>query len=76
MTLEHLENAFYSGGLAKYDQAAFVAAGLPVWSRGRFEQIAAHEATHVAFLESALGDAATAACNYSLYVFFFRFVAL
>ncbi|KZS93402.1 hypothetical protein SISNIDRAFT_507377 [Sistotremastrum niveocremeum HHB9708] len=65
LTLEHLENAFYTLGLSEFDQDAFVKAGLPAFTRGRFEQIAEHEATHVQFLTEALGPDATAACNYS-----------
>lgn len=68
LTLEHLENAFYNEGLNKYSQDDFVQAGLPVWARGRFEQIAKHEATHVAFLEAALGSHAVQPCEYNLYV--------
>ncbi|KDQ58804.1 hypothetical protein JAAARDRAFT_47125 [Jaapia argillacea MUCL 33604] len=65
LTLEHLENAFYSGALAKFDEAAFESAGLPSWARGRFVQIGQHEAAHVAFLSAALGSAATQPCEYS-----------
>ncbi|KAJ7696462.1 ferritin-like domain-containing protein [Mycena rosella] len=65
LTLEHLENAFYSGALAKYSREDFEKAGLPSWARGRFVQVAAHEAAHVAFLSGALGDKATQPCNYS-----------
>jgi len=65
LTLEHLENAFYTLGLSQFDEAAFVKAGLPAFTRGRFAQIAEHEATHVQFLTEALGSDATAACNYS-----------
>ncbi|KAJ7931754.1 ferritin-like domain-containing protein [Mycena leptocephala] len=65
LTLEHLENAFYSGALAKFSQHDFVKAGLPSWARDRFAQVAAHEAAHVAFLSKALGDKATQPCNYS-----------
>ncbi|KAG8993358.1 hypothetical protein FRB94_010842 [Tulasnella sp. JGI-2019a] len=65
LTLEYLEDNFYSGALAKFDAAAFEAAGFPSWVRARFEQIAAHEAAHVAFLAGALGSSATAACQYS-----------
>ncbi|KAJ7087701.1 ferritin-like domain-containing protein [Mycena crocata] len=40
-------------------------AGLPNWARGRFAQVAEHEAAHVAFLSKALGGKATQPCNYS-----------
>ncbi|KAF4621453.1 hypothetical protein D9613_000056 [Agrocybe pediades] len=66
LTLEHIENAFYSGALAKFDAQAFLDAGLPSFARGRFEQIAAHEQAHVDFLTSALGNKATKACVYDL----------
>ncbi|KAJ6581852.1 ferritin-like domain-containing protein, partial [Mycena capillaripes] len=65
LTLEHLENAFYSGALKKFSEADFQSAGLSSWSRGRFVQVAQHEAAHVAFLSKALGDKATQPCNYS-----------
>jgi hypothetical protein len=81
LTLEHLENAFCefesacdtqsltylpdSGALAQFDAGAFEAAGYQSWVRDRFQQIADHEASHVAFLAGALGDAATKPCNYS-----------
>ncbi|KZS87906.1 hypothetical protein SISNIDRAFT_418906 [Sistotremastrum niveocremeum HHB9708] len=64
LTLEHLEAAFYSQYLDQFDAAAFEKDGYAPWVRGRFEQIAQHEATHVSFLSSALGDAATKACTY------------
>jgi hypothetical protein len=70
LTLEHLENNFYKGALDKFDAAAFTEAGFPAWVRDRFTQIAAHEASHVAFLQTALGSAATQACEYSLSVLF------
>ncbi|KDR67494.1 hypothetical protein GALMADRAFT_130255 [Galerina marginata CBS 339.88] len=65
LTLEHLEKAFYSGALAKFDQKAFDDAGLPSFARGRFQQIAGHERAHVDFLSSALGDKATKPCTYN-----------
>jgi len=65
LTLEHLENAFYSGALAKFSQSDFTDAGLPDYARGRFEQVAAHEAAHVAFLSKALGSNATQPCAYN-----------
>lgn len=66
LTLEHLENAFYSGALQKFDEQAFADAGLPSYARGRFEQVAAHEMAHVQLLSTALGDKATQPCEYSL----------
>ncbi|KAH9848098.1 ferritin-like domain-containing protein [Lenzites betulinus] len=64
LTLEHLENAFYSQGLAKYTAQDFEQDGLPAWVYGRFVQILEHEATHVKFLTDALGDNAVKACEY------------
>ena len=66
LTLEHLENTFYTEGLQKYSQQDFVDAGFESWVYGRFKQISEHEASHVAVLTAALGDEAVAACNYSL----------
>lgn len=54
LTLERLESAFYGEALG--------AKGLiPGDTRKVFEEIAAHEAAHVKFLESALGSKASAA---------------
>jgi hypothetical protein len=68
LTLEHIENAFYTQGLSRFKQEDFVHAGFPDWTYGRLEQIAAHEATHVMFLEKILGDKATKPCSYKLSV--------
>lgn len=68
LTLEHLEAAFYKGGLDQFDAAAFAAADYPDWVRFRLTEIASHENTHVEFLTTALeaaGANATAACEYS-----------
>jgi hypothetical protein len=65
LTLEHLESAFYSGALKKFDDKAFSGAGYEWWVRRRFTEIAAHEAAHVTTLASVLGDKATKACEYS-----------
>jgi hypothetical protein len=64
-TLEHLENAFYHGALSKYDEEDFQKAGFPPFARGRFIEIAQHEAQHVALLSDALGPAATKPCTYT-----------
>lgn len=71
LTLEHLENAFYAEGLAKFDETAFAAAGLPSFARGRIAQISQNEATHVETLKGILGADATQPCNYSLCVHHF-----
>ncbi|KAI0329769.1 hypothetical protein GY45DRAFT_1304127 [Cubamyces sp. BRFM 1775] len=65
LTLEHLENAFYTQGLAKYSESDFQKDGLPAWVRGRFVQIAEHESEHVKYLTQALGDLAPQPCEYS-----------
>ncbi|KDR80400.1 hypothetical protein GALMADRAFT_62556 [Galerina marginata CBS 339.88] len=65
LTLEHLENAFYSGALAKFTDFDFLGAGLPIGARDRFELVAAHEAVHVKFLSDTLGSQATKPCTYN-----------
>ncbi|KAG2098917.1 ferritin-like domain-containing protein [Suillus discolor] len=65
LTLEHLENAFYTQGLEKYTQQDFLNADLPAWARGRWNEIAQHESTHVSFLESVIGEQAVQPCTYS-----------
>jgi hypothetical protein len=77
LTLEHLENAFYSGALAQFNEKAFQDAGLPSEAHARFSQVALHEATHVIALRAALallGAQATQPCKYNLCVFFFEWV--
>lgn len=66
LTLEYLESNFYAGALNNFTQDDFINDGLPVWARGRFEQIAAHEKAHVVLLNNALGSNATQACTYDL----------
>ncbi|KAK4958742.1 hypothetical protein LTR10_003538 [Elasticomyces elasticus] len=65
LTLEHLEATFYSEGLDKFQNADFTTAGFSVAVRNRIFEVAEHERVHVEFLTTALGSAATAACNYT-----------
>jgi hypothetical protein len=51
--------------LAKFSDSDFQSAGYPDWVRGRISQIAEHEASHVALLSGALGNASVAACEYN-----------
>ncbi|KAI0656585.1 ferritin-like domain-containing protein [Cubamyces menziesii] len=65
LTLQHVENAFFSQGLDTFADTDFADAGYPTWVRNRISQIAAHEAAHVADLTDALGEVAPAACTYN-----------
>jgi Ferritin-like domain len=69
LTLEYAESEFYRQLLAKFSKEDFAKAGYPAWTRNRFEQVAAHEETHVEFLSSALsaaGAKTAKACEYDL----------
>jgi rubrerythrin len=66
LTLEHLESTFYHQSLRKYSKEDFANAGYPSWVRDRFEQISAHEQTHVDFLSKALETKAVKPCEYKL----------
>jgi len=57
LILEHLENTFYSQGLANYSAQAFQQAGYQAGVRTNIETIAADEAAHVALLTGALSAA-------------------
>ncbi|THG98083.1 hypothetical protein EW145_g7483, partial [Phellinidium pouzarii] len=65
LTLEHLENAYYTEALAKFSKADFLKAGYKDWQYGRLTQIADHEATHVKFLTTTLGADAVDADEYN-----------
>ena len=66
LTLEHLEDAFYRGGLEKFCEEDFVNAGY-TYSFPKIETVASDEATHVKFLTDALtaaGATPVAECTY------------
>lgn len=68
LTLEHLENTFYSQGLQNFTQAQFAAAGYDATFYKNLKEISSDEATHVSFLTSALkgaGAQPVAACTYN-----------
>lgn len=68
LILEHLENAFYRGGLQNFTQAQFAAAGFDAAFYANLEQVAQDEANHVAFLTAGLTAAGAnppAECVYS-----------
>lgn len=68
LTLEHLEAAFYSEGLAKYDAKAFSSAGFSDDVRVKVQAISDDETAHVNFLTSALkaaGATPVQACSYT-----------
>lgn len=53
---EHLENSYYTQGLKNYAAKDFAKAGFPDWVRNRYVELAAHEATHVAYLAKVSRD--------------------
>jgi len=54
LTLEYLERSFYEGGVAKFSNADFVAAGFPDPFYANLKTITSDEETHVAFLNAGL----------------------
>jgi len=67
LTLEHLENTFYSQALNMYSEQDFTNAGYSSDVRSKIQQVSGDEATHVNFLSTALqagGVTPTAACTY------------
>jgi len=67
LALEHLEDAFYREGLARFSQQDFDGQHLPGFVRGRVQQIGQHESAHVTFLTAALtaaGAPVSQACTY------------
>lgn len=53
LTLEHLENTFYSQALSQYDANAFTSAGFDSSVRDRIATIGSHESSHVEFCTSS-----------------------
>jgi len=68
LTLEHLESAFYTQGLAQFSAADFAAAGFGGSFYDELTKIGSDEAEHVAFLTAGLtaaGAKPVEACTYS-----------
>jgi len=64
LTLEFLERAFYGGGLSKFTQADFVAAGFADPFYANLKEVYVDEKTHVSFLAGALGAAGVHEATY------------
>ncbi|KAI0064862.1 hypothetical protein BV25DRAFT_1822612 [Artomyces pyxidatus] len=65
LTLEHLENAFYTTSLQNLTAANFTKAGFAPAVREFYEQVSEHEMTHVANLTTILGSQAVQPCTYN-----------
>ncbi|BGO93362.1 hypothetical protein NBRC10512_005528 [Rhodotorula toruloides] len=64
LTLEYLERNFYADVLKKFSATDFKKAGYAPRVRERFQALAKQEASHVQFLEAALGTNAVSDCSY------------
>jgi hypothetical protein len=64
LTLEYLERNFYADVLKKFSAADFKKAGYAPRVHERFQALAKQEASHVQFLEAALGTNAVSDCTY------------
>ena len=68
LVLEHLESAFYAGGLANFTADQFSTAGYDATTYANLQRVASDEANHVAFLTQGLTAAGAnppAACVYN-----------
>ncbi|KAJ3996783.1 ferritin-like domain-containing protein [Lentinula boryana] len=67
LTLEHLEVAFYTQGLANFSADAFAEAGFAAAVRANYDEILSHEESHITLLQSVLeemGADIVQACTY------------
>ncbi|KAJ3301534.1 hypothetical protein HDV03_000680 [Kappamyces sp. JEL0829] len=67
LTLEHLENEFYSSALQKFAKSEFLAYGLTEDDYANIQMVQAHEAVHVKTLVAViemLNQTAVPACDY------------
>ncbi|KAI9846733.1 MAG: hypothetical protein M1838_001162 [Thelocarpon superellum] len=67
LTLEHLENVFYKGGVSQFNEAEFISAGFSSDYYNNLKYIVHDEEAHVELITSALsaaGATPVAACTY------------
>lgn len=74
LTLEYLERKFYQGGLAKFTQADFVAAGFGDPFYKNLKEVYVDEQTHVTFLKAGLAKAGVVSTNELIYNFPYKTV--
>ncbi|CDO75992.1 hypothetical protein BN946_scf184922.g5 [Trametes cinnabarina] len=65
LATQQVGSALFTQGLDQFADTDFADAGYPAWVRNRIEQIADHEAAHVADLTETLGADAPAPCTYT-----------
>jgi hypothetical protein len=69
LTLEYLERRFYTDGVARFNNASFMAAGFDAAFYANMLEVAKDEQTHVAFLHDALVAAGVQPTNELEYTF-------
>ena len=65
LSLNYAVDAFQQQALQTFDDADFARAGFEPWVRGRYTQIAAHDAVQAQALAAVLGDDAFPPCTYN-----------